>query len=386
VKSGTSQWKNYSKYLIFSSTKSDSHESVTRDVEVPDSGIKIENTLEECSLDTEEIQLQPDATESAENIVESPSVEEESRIEISRSDSCDSNFAQVTKNSQDDADVSENQREEKGRTIKRKDSSSSSDYERMDVIDYKVSTLERMFRINSEISDVITSETDLTYPPYPKIGNNTPTTLQTGIKSQSMNDLAMREIVRKSTSAGYPQDAISTTSDEDDTILSQKKQKKKKRKHFTKNVLHYVPRHLVKSQPKKKKKLKKTYSLSTLRSLQAIPFSKTVQDTYRRTRNLTREQLKCVIISSPTNFVHVASATNPTLVQNAVESNLEQVVITHQQICATLPLLVGKGERYKVGNEKQPKVISRMSPVDDAISTQLGEDRSIIENITGTFS
>jgi len=353
---------------------------VTCDVEVPDSGIKIENTLKE------EIQLQPDATESAENIVESPSVEEESRIKISRSDSCDSNLEQVTKNSQDDADVSENQCEEKERSIKRKDSSSSSDYERMDVIDYKVSTLERMFRINSEISDVITSETDPACSPYPKIGNNTATTLQTVLKSQSMNDLAMREIVRKSTSAEYPQDAISTTSDEDDMTSSQKKQKKKKRKHFTKNVLHYVPRHLVKSQPKKKKKLKKTYSLSTLRSLQAIPFSKTVQDTYCRTRNLTREQLKCVIISSPTNFVHVASATNPTLVQNAVESSLEQVVITHQQICATLPLLVGKGERYKVGNEKQPKVISRISLVDDAISTQLGEDRSIIENITGTFS
>jgi len=355
---------------------------VARDVEVPDSGIKIENALKE------EIQLQPDATESAENIVESPfRAEEESRVKDSRSDSCDSNFARVTKNSQDDADVSENQCEEKECSIKRKDSSSSSsDYERMNVIDYKASTLERLFRINSEISDVTTSETDLTY--LPKVENDATTSLRTTLflkQSQSMNDLATREIVRKNISAGYPQDAISTTSDEDDTISSQKKQKKKKRKHFTKNVLHYVPRHLVKSQPKKKKKLKKTYSLSTLRSLQAIPFSKAVRDTYRRTRN-AREQLKCVIISSPTNFVHVASATNPSLVQNAVESSLEQVVITHQQICATLPLLVGKGERYKVGNEKQSKVASGMSPVDDAISIQLGENRSIMENTTGTFS
>ncbi|EZA54358.1 Ephexin-1 [Ooceraea biroi] len=370
VKSGAShQWKNYSKYLIFSSTKSE-NQSVTCANRVPDSGIKIENTLKE------EIQAQPDAVEFTENIVESVPVREESRTIDSRSDSCDNNFAPVTKNSRED--ITGNQCEEEKCSVKRKDSNSSSDYERMDVIGYKASTLERMFRTSSEISNEITSGAGLAH--VPKIERNTPVSLHGITKSRSANNLATREIVRKSVPAGYPrQDASSTTSDEDDTTSPQKK--KKNRRHFTKNVLHYVPRHLVKSQPKKKKKLKK-YSLSTLRSFQTIPFSKTVRDTYRRTRNLTREELKCVIISSPTNFVHVASATNPSLVRNAVGSSLEQVVITHQQICATLPLLVGKDEQRKLRNEKQPKVISGMSPADDAISSQLGGDRSIVETTT----
>ena len=52
--------------------------------------------------------------------------------------------------------------------------------------------------------------------------------------------------------------------------------------------------------------------------------------------------MKYLKISPPTNFVHVASATNPNLVsnENTIRYSLEQVVITHEQKCATLPLLV----------------------------------------------
>lgn len=62
-----------------------------------------------------------------------------------------------------------------------------------------------------------------------------------------------------------------------------------------------------------------------------------------RSRSLSREELRYLKISSPTNFVHVASATSPSLVsnENRVEFGSEQLsVITHEEKCATVPLLV----------------------------------------------
>jgi len=182
---------------------------------------------------------------------------------------------------------------------------------------------------------------------------------------------------------GYlKQDAASVTSNKKDVSSWHKKKKRR----FTRNVLHYVPRHL-KQPKKKKKKLKKKHalsnSLSSLRSLQTASFS-SISDSYAKTRNLSRDELRSVIISSPTNFVHVASATNPGLIQNSFGLDLEQIVITHQQICATLPLLVRKDERCKNGNIEQPKVTARMPVVDDV--RQTGQNQSAVGSVAGTFS
>ncbi|XP_032689159.1 uncharacterized protein LOC116852662 isoform X5 [Odontomachus brunneus] len=365
VKSGAShQWKSYSKYLIFSAK---SENQSTRFVAIPNSGTErdIENARQE------EICAQAKTTKYIENSVEiapSSSIKKESRMQdFPNDDSRNLTHPQMEESYHDDVDVVEDQREKGECSIERKDSSSSSDYEKMNIIDCKVAKVSRitpeyLTRIN-KIEEVI-----------PAISNIT-------VKSKSVNDLATEEPTYESVYVKYSkQDTESVTSDEND---ASSRQKKKKQKRFTKNVLHYVPRHLVK-QPKKKKKLKKKYalssSLSSLRSLYAAP-SKTVQDSCSTT-GLSRE----VTISLPTNFVHVASATNPSLVSNE-NTDKSVVVITHQQICATLPLLVGKDERRaSVGNEnaKRSKVDAGMSPVDvDRNSSQTaGEpiDKSVAGN------
>ncbi|KOC62560.1 hypothetical protein WH47_04221 [Habropoda laboriosa] len=120
----------------------------------------------------------------------------------------------------------------------------------------------------------------------------------------------------------------------------------KKKKHFAKNVLHFVvPEYLVKG-PKRRQKKKSNLSVS-LSSLKASSIDSNLGarvncNSRYRSRSLSREEFKFLKISSPTNFVHVASATNPSLILNkrTVGLNLEQVVITHEEKCATLPLLV----------------------------------------------
>ncbi|XP_032689146.1 uncharacterized protein LOC116852662 isoform X3 [Odontomachus brunneus] len=367
VKSGAShQWKSYSKYLIFSAK---SENQSTRFVAIPNSGTErdIENARQE------EICAQAKTTKYIENSVEiapSSSIKKESRMQdFPNDDSRNLTHPQMEESYHDDVDVVEDQREKGECSIERKDSSSSSDYEKMNIIDCKVAKVSRitpeyLTRIN-KIEEVI-----------PAISNIT-------VKSKSVNDLATEEPTYESVYVKYSkQDTESVTSDEND---ASSRQKKKKQKRFTKNVLHYVPRHLVK-QPKKKKKLKKKYalssSLSSLRSLYAAP-SKTVQDSCSTT-GLSRE----VTISLPTNFVHVASATNPSLVSNE-NTDKSVVVITHQQICATLPLLVGKDERRaSVGNEnaKRSKVDAGMSPVDVDRNSSQTAGEPIDKSVAGKLS
>lgn len=380
------QWKSYSKYLAFSSTKAENQSTTGATTRKLDSGIEcnIENTPNE--------KTQTGTIEVAENNVEaasppsSPS-NEESRVKDFPSDKNDDLTSQprVEKNSRNDVNVTEELCGKEKSPIERKDSSSSSDYERMDITDCKVSTLERTSQIEEMIQNPEdpnkTSPESLTH--ICKIEKNIAAKIIG--KSQSTNDLTRKGDTCDNSFVRYwEKDAESITSDESDDASSRHAKKKKR---FTKNVLHYMPRHLVK-QPKKKKKLKKKYTLSSsLRSLQTIPFSNSApHDSYTRTRSLSKGELKNVIISSPTNFVHVASATNPSLVQSTVEPSLEQVMITHQQICATLPLLVGKNARCKIGskNADRPKVTVGMSPVNDVISSQ--RDQSAVESVAGTFS
>lgn len=339
---------------------------------ISDSGTKsnIEN------IPKEETQTQTEAIEATMESLSftSPFIKEESCTQDLQSENNDDlKYPQIEpKNPCMYIKITENQHKKKKYCIERKDSNSSSDYEKMDIIDYKTSTFDGTSKIPNE---TILEPLMHIY----KIEKNIPMASKIAGKSQSVNDLATRESTYENPSE-YLQNMESTTSDEDDNAFSRYKKKKRR---FTRNVFHYVPRHLVK-QPKKKKKSKKKYVLSSsLSSLQMTSFSKT-QGTYTGTRNLSREELKGVIISSPTNFVHVASATNPSLVRNTiVGSGLEQVVITHQQICASLPLLVGKDERRKSENEnaERPKVTAGMSP--DVISKQSKENQSAVESVTG---
>lgn len=376
VKSGAShQWKSYSKCQAFSLTKSE-NQSTTCATRISDSGTKcnIENIPKE--------EIQTNATEAIETTIKSLSstnsfTKEESCTQDLQSDNHDDlKYPQIEgKNPCMYIKITDNQREKKKYCIERKDSNSSSDYEKMDIIDYKVSTFDGTSKIDPAMPNKTILE-PLTH--IYKIEKNIPVASKIAGKSRSVNDLAIRETTYEDPLKYLKQDAESTTSDEDDNASSRHKKKKRR---FTRNVFHYVPRHLVK-QPKKKKKSKKKYALSSsLSSLQMTSFSKT-QGTCTGTRNLSREELKGVIISSPTNFVHVASATNPSLVRDTiVGSGLEQVVITHQQICASLPLLVGKDERRKSENEnaERPKVTAGMSP--DVISKQSKENQSAVESV-----
>lgn len=274
--------------------------------------------------------------------------------------------------------IANNSRGKEKRSISRKDSSSSSDYEKMNVTDCKMSDNERW---ETNTGD-------------PEISNNINSELVT------CNNIAPKTIVRPPDPItgeisyekilGYlRQDMVSITSDEDD-VASRKKTKNKKKKRFTRNVLYYVPQHLTK-QPKKKKKKKKTktkkYELNT--SLSSLrPISRTFSQDSRRTKSQSREKLKGVIISSPTNFVHVASATNRSLIpnENTIRSSLEQIVITHQQVCATLPLLIKK-DKYcqdRNGKAKRSKVIEQMSPIYAHFSESDGERAN--KTVTSKFT
>ncbi|CAK9798682.1 NGEF [Anthophora quadrimaculata] len=158
----------------------------------------------------------------------------------------------------------------------------------------------------------------------------------------------------------------------------------KKKKHFAKNVLNFVvPEYLVKG-PKRRQKKKCNLSVS-LSSLKASSIDSTVSGTRVdcnsscRSRSLSREEFKFLKISSPTNFVHVASATNPSLVlnENTIRLNLEQVVITHEEKCATLPLLVAATKNSgMVGNQMGESSISETERVSLFNVPSSGADKS----------
>lgn len=363
VKSGAShQWKSYSKCLAFSSSKTENLSTIHA-TRILDSGTEcnIENTLKQ------EIQAPRNATGVVENTVESlfstkPPTKEESHIKNFQSDNNnDSAHTQTVANSGNGAALIKDQCVKEKCSIKRKDSNSSSDYEKISITDYRVSTQ------NIEVSDKEISESIACI--Y-KIEKNSPSKIVT--KSRSVNDLTTREAIYESSFVE------SVTSSKNDNISL----RHKKKRRFTRNMLHYVPQHLIK-QPKKKKNLKKksvlSSSLTSLKS-ETVLFSRTVQDSCVKNKTLSRDELRSVIISSPTNFVHVASATNPSLIQNSVGFDLEQIVITHHQICSMLPLLIRKDEQRKNGNsERQPKVATRMSLADDVISRQSLQNQAIVD-------
>ncbi|XP_076634952.1 ephexin isoform X2 [Colletes latitarsis] len=151
----------------------------------------------------------------------------------------------------------------------------------------------------------------------------------------------------------------------DDVALS------KKKKHFAKNVLYFVPDYLVKGTKgtKKKKKSNLSASLTSLKSRSVDAKSEINFGSRYKSMNLSKKELKCLNISTPTNFVHVASATNPSLVlnENTVGFGLEQVVIRHEEKCATLPLLVGRNEDPTTESLiEQRSIVAEKMPFHDA--------------------
>ncbi|KAI4498989.1 hypothetical protein M0802_005855 [Mischocyttarus mexicanus] len=138
-----------------------------------------------------------------------------------------------------------------------------------------------------------------------------------------------------------------------------KKKKMKSKKHFARNVLHYVPGYPGKRQKQltKKKKNKNKYNNNNNNRLTASldSGSRFLGDEYdeissidenlnsfSRCKSLSRFELKYIMISEPSNFVHVASATNQRLKfnENIIASGSEQTVITHEEKSANLPLLL----------------------------------------------
>ncbi|XP_033231680.1 uncharacterized protein LOC117182685 [Belonocnema kinseyi] len=120
-------------------------------------------------------------------------------------------------------------------------------------------------------------------------------------------------------------------------LIDDNKTKKKYKREFAfaKNVLHYVP---ISNHVKRYKKLRKSSLSSSMGSLKNHHLGSNFDfDDSCRTRSLSREELKYVKISSPTNFVHVASATNPKLlVSSDAISGSEQTIITHEKKFADL--------------------------------------------------
>ena len=130
------------------------------------------------------------------------------------------------------------------------------------------------------------------------------------------------------------------------------KKKYKREFAFAKNVLHYVP---ISNHVKRYKKLRKSSLSSSMGSLKNNHLAGEYDfDASCRSRSLSREELKYVSISSPTNFVHVASATNPKLLANSdAISGSEHMIITHEQKFADLRVF--KKDFKKIENLKGEK-------------------------------
>lgn len=165
------------------------------------------------------------------------------------------------------------------------------------------------------------------------------------VKSKSTNDLAIKNcssnVARSSKSL---MESFFDGKLEKRSLSNEFSNYDRKKKYFAKNVLHLVPEYIVK-RPKKRQKGKSKLDRGSFASLRNLSTDSKIgmnSNCKYRSRSLSREELKYLKISPPTNFVHVASATNPNLVsnENTIRYSLEQVVITHEQKCATLPLLV----------------------------------------------
>lgn len=175
-------------------------------------------------------------------------------------------------------------------------------------------------------------------------------------------------------------ESISFSSDEDKSNglrnNKRKKKKKNKKRQFARNVLHYVQGYPGKrqKQPTKKKKKKQHYRFAA--SLDSRPRSLPEEDEtsieedreLSRPRSLSRfESNKYVMISAPSNFVHVASATNSRLndcsllsSERIASSRLERSIITHEEKSANLPLLL----RGKEAGKSIERVIGEETPME----------------------
>lgn len=167
------------------------------------------------------------------------------------------------------------------------------------------------------------------------------------VKSKSTNDLAIKNCSSNGARSSIGKSLMESFFDgklEKRSLSNEFSNYDRKKKYFAKNVLHLVPEYIVK-RPKKRQKGKSKLDRGSFTSLRNLSIDSKIginSNCKYRSRSLSREELKYLKISPPTNFVHVASATNPNLVsnENTIRYSLEQVVITHEQKCATLPLLV----------------------------------------------
>lgn len=221
------------------------------------------------------------------------------------------------------------------------------------------------------------------------------------VKSKSANDLASR----RSDSDARLSDGKSLVGTFSDGELAERfllgnelPNCEKKKKHFARNIaLHFVPEYLAKGQKGKKRQKRKNVASRSLNSLKVA--STSLMDSKiemvaspsgrYRSMSLSREELKYLKISSPTNFVHVASATNPNLVlnENVVRFSLEQVVITHEQKCATLPLLVATSRENSMAEKRVGQSSSWSSSSSSSISFDTASSivRKPKEKATRTF-
>ncbi|KAF7386532.1 hypothetical protein HZH68_013664 [Vespula germanica] len=181
-----------------------------------------------------------------------------------------------------------------------------------------------------------------------------------------VNESFHRKKITGISKSTYDIESISFSSDEEKNSLrnNKKKKKKKKKRQFARSVLHYVPGYPGKRHKQPTKKKKKHHRFATSFDSQARSLDEKDETSIEenqdssRPRSLSRFELKYVMISAPSNFVHVASATNSRLMSNekTAGSKLERSIITHEEKSANLPLLlrgkeVGKSINRLVGEE-----------------------------------
>lgn len=118
------------------------------------------------------------------------------------------------------------------------------------------------------------------------------------------------------------------------------KNEKKERKEFTfaKNVLHYVPMTSRRYYRKSRKLASKSLSLKSLSGGGGgCKNSCRLDERTLKSRSLSRDELKYVTISQPSNFVHVASATRKNLMldestveREVAENSVQRLHIRHE--------------------------------------------------------
>lgn len=155
---------------------------------------------------------------------------------------------------------------------------------------------------------------------------------------------------------------------------------KKERKEFTfaKNVLHYVPMTSRRYYRKSRKLASKSLSLKSLSGgggKNSLLHNSRLDERTLTSRSLSRDELKYVTISQPSNFVHVASATRKSLMpestaeREVAENSVQRLHIRHEGKYADLR---GTGEYAEIGGNES--FLWKRVPVKDEITTDLDYD------------